>query len=48
MDLRRFVSEVKPKIVVPIHGEHPEMVVRYFRDLGSEVYLPTAGEPIPL
>jgi ribonuclease J len=48
MDLRRFVSEVKPRIVVPIHGEHPEMVVRYFRDLGSEVYLPTVGEPIPL
>lgn len=48
MDLRRFVSEVRPKIVVPIHGEHPEMMVRYFRDLGSEVYVPTFGEPIPL
>jgi ribonuclease J len=48
MDLRRFVSEVKPRIVVPIHGEHPEMVMRYFRDLGCEVYLPTVAEPIPL
>jgi len=48
MDLRDLVSEVRPQIVVPIHGEHPEMVMRYFRDLEAKVLLPVQGEPIPL
>lgn len=48
IDLRRFVEQVKPKRVIPIHGEHPEMVVRYFRDLDLEVQPPVLGKPIPL
>ena len=48
MDLRRFVEQVRPRRVVPIHGEHPEMVVRYFRDLSLEVQPPVLGEPIPV
>jgi len=48
IDLKDMISEVRPEIVVPIHGEHPEMVMRYFRDLPVKVYIPSLGEPIPL
>jgi len=48
MDLRRFVEQVRPKRVIPIHGEHPEMVVRYLRDLSLEVQPPVLGESIPV
>jgi ribonuclease J len=48
MDLRRFVAQVRPRRVVPIHGEHPQMVVKYLGDLNVEVTPPVLGEPILL
>jgi len=46
MDLRKVVAEVRPRNVVPIHGEHPLAFARYIRDLDTSVHIPVLEEPI--
>ena len=41
-DLERFISELNPKVVVPIHTEHPEL----FRQWARKVQVPHLGETL--
>jgi len=43
-DVERFLGEAQPRLVIPIHTEHPEV----FRDWAREARLPTLGEAIHL
>jgi len=41
-DLERFIGEVDPKILIPIHTEYPEL----FRHWGRDVRIPRLGESL--
>lgn len=41
-DLERFISEVNPEVVVPIHTEHPEL----FQQWAPDVRVPHLGESL--
>lgn len=43
-DLERFISEINPRIVIPIHTEHPQL----FRQWAREVHIPHLGETLQL
>jgi ribonuclease J len=47
LDLMRFVNEVKPKILIPIHTEHPEAFHELFKDI-TNVVIPEKDSPIPV
>lgn len=46
IDLRRLVKEVRPRVVVPMHGEHPAAFAKYIGDLGADVRIPVPGQKI--
>lgn len=43
-DVERFVSEIDPKVAVPIHTEHPELFIKWARNLR----MPQLGETLQL
>lgn len=38
--LKKIIREVKPKKVIPIHGENPELLKKYLSDLNVEIEIP--------
>ncbi len=47
-DIIRFVSEIGPLKLIPIHTEHPEFFRKLFREEKTEVVLPIRSVPIEL
>ncbi len=47
LDLMEFVSDVKPKMLIPIHTEHPEAFYELFKDI-TNVVIPEKDLPIPI
>jgi ribonuclease J len=45
LDLIRFINEVKPKMLIPIHTEHPEAFYELFKD-DMKVVIPEKDLPI--
>ncbi|MEM3538291.1 MAG: MBL fold metallo-hydrolase [Nitrososphaerales archaeon] len=45
LDLIKFVNEVKPKMLIPIHTEHPEAFHELFKDI-TNVVIPEKDLPI--
>ncbi|MBI2829755.1 MAG: MBL fold metallo-hydrolase [Chloroflexi bacterium] len=43
-DLERFIAEISPKTVIPIHTEHPEV----FKQWAADVRIPGLGETVAL
>ena len=43
-DIRRLIEAVGPRVVVPVHTEHPEA----FLPMHADVRAPTEGRPVPL
>jgi len=46
LQMRRFVEVVAPKMLVPIHGTHPELISKFMKDVCDNVVVPKIGEPI--
>ncbi|MGB9758350.1 MAG: MBL fold metallo-hydrolase [Thermoproteota archaeon] len=46
--LKRVIREVRPKKVVPIHGENPELFKKYVEDLNVQVEIPKVESKISL
>lgn len=47
-DIIRFVSEIDPLKLIPIHTEHPEFFRKLFREERTEVILPVRSVPIEI
>ena len=45
-DIINFIEEVKPKILIPIHTEHPEFFRKLFQDSKIQVILPIKNQPV--
>ncbi|MFX1391443.1 MAG: MBL fold metallo-hydrolase [Promethearchaeota archaeon] len=45
-DIINFVDEVKPKLLIPIHTEHPEFFKKMFHGSEIQVILPEKNQPI--
>jgi mRNA degradation ribonuclease J1/J2 len=43
-----MIREIRPKMLVPVHTEHPELFAEALADSGIQVHIPTLGEPIVL
>jgi len=46
--LKNVIQELKPKVVIPVHGENPELLKKYLRDLETEVRIPEKEEEITI
>lgn len=46
--LKMVIKEVRPKKVIPIHGENPELFKKYVGDLNVKVEIPESGSKILL
>ncbi|MCP8309839.1 MAG: hypothetical protein H3Z54_14335 [archaeon] len=47
LDLMGFINEVKPKMLIPIHTEHPEAFYELFKDI-TNIVIPEKDLPIPI
>ena len=47
-DIIRFVTEINPQKLIPIHTEHPDFFGKLFREKRPEVILPYRGVPIEI
>jgi ribonuclease J len=47
-ELLEMIREIRPKMLVPVHTEHPELFAEALADSGIQVHIPTLGEPIVL
>ncbi|MFX1364101.1 MAG: MBL fold metallo-hydrolase [Promethearchaeota archaeon] len=47
-DLIRFINEIVPKKLIPIHTEHPEFFKKFFKNEKTEVILPIRNIPIEI
>ena len=47
-DIIRFVNEIDPLKLIPIHTEHPEFFRKLFREERTEVILPIRNVPIEI
>ena len=47
-ELIEMVKAINPKVLIPVHTEHPELFVEALGGSGIEVRIPTLGEPIAL
>jgi ribonuclease J len=47
-DIINFIDEIKPKILIPVHTEHPKFFQKIFQNSDIKVILPTKTEPIKL
>jgi len=47
-ELKEAITEISPKIVVPIHTQRPELFKRFISDLGVEVVIPSEGGKLNL
>ena len=45
-DLLDLIRRINPRILIPIHTEHPEYFVQNLKDTGIRVRVPTEGQPI--
>ncbi|MHA2393381.1 MAG: MBL fold metallo-hydrolase RNA specificity domain-containing protein [Promethearchaeota archaeon] len=45
-DLIRFINEINPDVLIPIHTNHAELFEKLFRDENMEVVLPTREVPV--
>lgn len=46
LQLRQLIEAASPKMVIPIHGNHPELFAKFVRDLCNNIHIPTLGVPI--
>jgi len=44
LHLRKFLDNVKPRRIFPIHGIYPKIFSKFMRDLGSEIIIPEKGK----
>jgi ribonuclease J len=47
-DIIRFVTEIKPNKLIPIHTEHPEFFSKLFKDPSIEIIQPVDSVPIEI
>ncbi len=47
-DIINFIDEIKPKVLIPIHTEHPKFFQKLFQNSDIQVILPSKNEPIRL
>ncbi|MFX0022879.1 MAG: MBL fold metallo-hydrolase [Candidatus Hermodarchaeota archaeon] len=47
-DIINFIDEIKPKILIPIHTEHPQFFQKIFQNSDIEVILPIKSKQIKL
>ncbi len=47
-DLVRFVKEVRPRLLIPVHTERPERWLEELEGTGIQVVIPRYARPVPL
>ncbi|MFX1450812.1 MAG: MBL fold metallo-hydrolase [Promethearchaeota archaeon] len=47
-DIINFINDIKPKILIPIHTEHPRLFKKLFHSSEIQVVLPNKNQPIEL
>ncbi len=47
-DLVRFVKEVRPRLLIPVHTERPERWLEELKGTGIQVVIPRYARPVPL
>lgn len=45
-DLLKMVDEISPRLVIPVHTEHPQLFITLLNQKGIEVTCPEEGKPI--
>lgn len=46
LQIRQLIEATSPKMLIPIHGKHPDLFAKYVRDLCENVRIPDVGESI--
>jgi ribonuclease J len=47
-ELIEMIKQIRPKMLIPVHTEHPEVFEQELAGTGIAVHVPRVGEPIPI